>query len=127
MKSVKSEAQIRKAQAQLKKLRNEIDKVDRLFMKELAKRFRVVREVGLLKNKFGFPIHQKSRMNEMLNGRRDDAARLKLDGKLVYNIFDLIHEASIVCQEEIVKKAAQKKKAAKRNNKTAHKINKKVG
>lgn len=114
---MKSEAEIRKAQAKLKKLRNKIDAVDRLFMKELAKRFQVVREVGLLKNEFNFPIHQQSRMKEMLNGRRDDAARLKLDGKLVYNIFDLIHEASIACQEEIVKKAAQKKKINKVNKK----------
>jgi chorismate mutase len=70
-------------------------------MKSLAKRFKIVSEVGKLKVKNGFPIHQQSRMEEMLNGRKEDAERLNLDGKLVYNIFDLIHEASINCQEKI--------------------------
>ena len=32
---------------------------------------------------------------------KEDAERLNIDGKLVYNIFDLIHEASINCQEKI--------------------------
>lgn len=102
-----------KADAKLKKLRREIDAVDKLFMKSLAKRFRIVREVGRLKVKNGFPIHQESRMQEMLNGRRDDAIRLHLDGKLVYNIFDLIHEASIICQEKIASDEARKTKAKK--------------
>ena len=87
--------------AKLKKLRKEIDTVDKLFMKSLAKRFKIVSEVGKLKVRNGFPIHQQSRMEEMLNGRKEDAERLNLDGKLVYNIFDLIHEASINCQEKI--------------------------
>ena len=88
-------------QNKLKKLRKEIDAVDKHFMKSLAKRFKIVSEVGKLKVKNGFPIHQQSRMEEMLNGRKVDAERLNLDGKLVYNIFDLIHEASINCQEKI--------------------------
>ena len=100
-----------KAHRELKKLRKEIDAVDRLFMKSLAKRFKIVSEVGRLKAKNGFPIHQQSRMEEMLNGRKEDAERLKLDGKLVYEIFDLIHEASINCQEKIAFNEARKKKA----------------
>lgn len=100
-------------QAELKKLRREIDAVDRLLMRALAKRFRIVAKVGRLKHKFGLPIVQKSRMTEMLNGRRDDAIRLKMDGRLVYRIFDLIHDASIKSQENIARtagKTGQKKR-----------------
>ncbi len=102
------------AQSKLKKLRKQIDAVDREFMKELSKRFRIVREVGRLKLQQNLPIVQKSRMNEMLKGRRDDAARLHLDEKLVYDIFDLIHTASIVCQAEIFKKKTKTLKKAKK-------------
>lgn len=102
-----------RAHVRLKKLRKEIDDVDKLFMKSLAKRFKIVSAVGKLKIRNGFPIHQESRMLEMLNGRKEDAERLKLDGNLIYNIFDLIHEASIKCQEDVAKEL-QKKKAKKK-------------
>lgn len=91
----------RKAQSELKKLRREIDAVDRLFMKVLACRFKVVRKVGRLKLKNNLPIIQQGRMQEMLDGREQDASRLNLDRKLIYKIFDLIHDASIECQKQI--------------------------
>ena len=105
--------QARDAQLKLKKLRREIDRVDRLLLKALAKRFRIVSEVGRLKLRYGLPIVQKSRMTEMLNGRRDDAIRLKLSGRLVYKIYDLIHDASIRCQEDIVMAPGRKERARK--------------
>lgn len=108
-KSSGTDEQQAKAQRELKHLRREIDAVDRLLMKALAKRFRIVAKVGRLKHRFGLPIVQKSRMTEMLNGRRDDAIRLKMDGRLVYRIFDLIHEASIKSQEKIARTARKKK------------------
>ena len=104
----------KKAEARLKKLRKQIDDADRNFLKSLANRFKVVAEIGRLKVKNGYPIHQQSRMLEMLNGRKKDAEKLKLDGKLVYNIFDLIHSASITCQEDVAKEEQQKKKAKKK-------------
>src|SRR3954462_8120402 len=92
-----------KTARQLQKLREEIDAVDKLFMEKLAKRFKVVEAVGRLKVANGLPIYNRERMLEMLNGRKEDAERLNLDGKLIYNIFDLIHEASIKCQEDVAK------------------------
>lgn len=98
-----------KALRELKKLRREIDAVDRLLMKALSKRFRIIAKVGKLKAKYALPIVQKSRMTEMLQGRRDDAIRLNIDGRLAYRIFDLIHEASIKCQEKIGRETRQRK------------------
>lgn len=91
------------AKLKLKKLRTQIDQVDRLLMKILARRFRIVCEVGHLKRQYNLPIVQKSRMTEMLKGRRADATRLKLNARLIYKIFDLIHTASIEAQEKIFK------------------------
>jgi chorismate mutase len=70
-----------------------------------------VAEIGRLKIENGMPIHQQSRMQEMLDGRRRDAEKLKLDGQLVYEIFDLIHAASIKTQEDVAKLETKKKKA----------------
>lgn len=93
----------------LRKLRNQIDAVDKLFMERLAKRFKVVEAVGKLKAEYGLPLYNRERMLEMLNGRKDDARRLKLDGKLIYKIFDLIHAASIKHQEEVAKNYSKRK------------------
>ena len=103
-----------KPEQKIKKMRKAIDNSDRKFLKSLASRFKIVSKIGRLKVKNGMPIHQQSRMEEMLNGRKKDAEKLKLDGKLVYEIFDLIHAASIKCQEDVAQKELQKKKAKKK-------------
>lgn len=99
----------KKARARLEKLRDKIDTVDRKMMQALAKRFRIVDEIGRFKATHKLPVVQKSRMNEMLNGRKKDSARLKLDPKLIYNIFDLLHEASIEAQERVINRRAKRK------------------
>ncbi len=103
-----------KPEQKLKKMRKQIDDSDRKFLKSLAARFKTVAKIGKLKIKNGMPIHQQSRMQEMLDGRRKDAEKLKLNGQLVYEIFDLIHAASIKCQEDVAQKETPKKKAKKK-------------
>lgn len=99
----------KQTEARLAKLRKQIDKVDRKMMEALAKRFRIVDEIGKLKRANNLPVIQKSRMNAMLKGRKDDSLQLKLDPKLIYEIFDLLHDASIDAQVKIVHGVSKRK------------------
>jgi len=106
-----SEKSQRAHQLSLRKLRKGIDAADAHLMKILARRFQVVEKVGELKIQMGLPILQKSRMTEMLESRQRDALRLGLDEKLIFQIFDLIHRASIETQVQVFGRHKTKKKA----------------
>lgn len=91
-----------KARSQLKKLRHEIDSADKKLLRALAKRFKIVERIGKLKHKHKMDVIHNGRMKKMLKDRHDDSLRLRLDPKLIYEIFDLLHEASIDVQKKIV-------------------------
>lgn len=99
-----------KAALQLKKLRREIDLADKKLLRALAKRFKIVERIGKLKQKHKMEVVHNGRMKKMLKDRHSDSLRLRLDPKLIFEIFELLHEASIDVQKNIVRAQRREKK-----------------
>jgi chorismate mutase len=74
----------------LKKLRKEIDKIDRALLKILAKRFKITRKIGFYKKANKLKIQDKKREKEILKERIHLSRKLNLDQNLVEKIFKQI-------------------------------------
>ncbi|PWU19938.1 MAG: hypothetical protein C5B49_05070 [Bdellovibrio sp.] len=96
-----------RALKRLMRLRKEIDQTDQALLDALARRFRLVEEIGWLKQELNLPVVQKSRFAEMRR-RQDVRARdLKLNKDLVEKLFIMIHSESVASQR---RQAKRKKK-----------------
>ncbi len=83
-----------KAQADLEKLRKEIDALDKALLTTLKKRFQVVEKITIIKNKLKLKTHQKVRWEAMMKARNKLAKTLKLKKKFTHTLFKLIHKES---------------------------------
>ncbi|MBI3984634.1 MAG: chorismate mutase [Candidatus Levybacteria bacterium] len=84
----------------LKKLRKEIDEIDRELLSVVAKRASVVRKIGKLKRKNNIkPLDQK-RWEEVLESRILIAKSLNLDKDFIKNLYTLIHKNSLTIESE---------------------------
>lgn len=72
--------------AELNILRNKIDKVDKALLALLAKRLKLVAEVGKVKSRYGLPIYSSDREMEMLISRRREAAVLGVPPDLIEDV-----------------------------------------
>src|SRR5262245_35396831 len=86
------------------RLRKEIDKTDRALLQVLAQRFRIVAEIGWLKQELGLPVVQKGRFAEMRRRQNTRARELALERKLVGKLFGLIHSESVALQRRQAKR-----------------------
>lgn len=75
---------------ELKKLRQEIDKIDKKLLKILAERFALTNEVGRYKKKHKLGVCDSQREKEMFKKRNLWAKKFNLDQNLVKEIFKLI-------------------------------------
>lgn len=62
--------------AELIALRDQIDEVDKTLLALLAKRLKLVAEVGKVKSQYGLPIYIPERETSMLASRREEAEML---------------------------------------------------
>jgi chorismate mutase len=88
----------------LKSLRKEIDQCDRVLMRAVAKRMKLVKKIGQLKRSLGLPVVQPARFKEMLALRIRIAARLGLEADFTKKLFRLLHSESIRIQKRRSKK-----------------------
>ena len=83
-----------KLQKKLNKRRKKIDGLDKDLFSTLNKRFKLVGEIALIKEKLKQPSHQKARWEAMLKERAKLAVALKIDKKFAMDLLKLIHKES---------------------------------
>jgi len=86
-------------QITLGELREEIDLVDTLLIRCLAKRQEIVKEVAEIKKKENLPVFQPERERILLEKRKKLASLLNIDSNLVMSIFQNILDNSRKVQE----------------------------
>ncbi|EAR54695.1 putative chorismate mutase/prephenate dehydrogenase [Photobacterium sp. SKA34] len=72
--------------AELSKLRDQIDDVDRQMVELLAQRLALVEQVGVVKSQHGLPIYAPDREAAMLASRREEAERQGVPADLIEDV-----------------------------------------
>jgi chorismate mutase len=86
----------------LTELRAQIDHVDKELFEILAQRMDIVEKMGLYKKKNNVTVFQKDRWQEISETRNKWAEELGLNPEFTWDLFKLIHDASIRRQENIL-------------------------
>ncbi len=94
----------------LEMLRREIDKMDAELLDILSKRMKIVEEIGQYKKDNNITILQINRWNEIISDRLNLGSRIGLSREFLLQFLQLIHEESIIRQENIMglKEAGEK-------------------
>jgi len=79
----------------LKKYREEIDRIDKIIIQFLAKRFFIAEKIGKYKRKFQLKIKDKGREKEIFEKRKKLAKKLNLPSNFIEKTFKLIIEETI--------------------------------
>lgn len=74
----------------LQEFRKKIDKIDQKLLKILAERFKVTQKIGQYKKRYSLPLRDKERERQLLKNLDNLAKKLKLNQKLVREIFQAI-------------------------------------
>ena len=82
--------------------RSHTDRIDQTILQALAERMEQVRAIGELKRDNGVTVLQLKRWNQVINHLMQEGNRLGLPQPMVKQLYDLIHQASLSLQEEIV-------------------------
>lgn len=88
---------------ELRKLREQIDELDKDLCSLLSKRFDVVREIAAYKKEKNMSLLQINRWKELLNNILNICEAKQLDKAFMQKIMEIIHEESIQTQEKIIK------------------------
>ncbi len=86
----------------LGELREQIDHVDRELFEIISQRMDIVEKMGLYKKKNNVTVFQKNRWQEISESRNKWAEELGLNPEFMWDLFKLIHDASIRRQEYIM-------------------------
>jgi len=86
----------------LSQLRDEIDQLDENLLEALAARMQAVTEIGEYKRDNNVTILQINRWDELMEDRIQKGKNLNLTTAFVQRMYELIHEASIQRQTEIL-------------------------
>jgi len=98
-----SESKDREMLDRLIHLRRVIDSIDEELLQILAKRLKVIEEIGEHKKDHNITIFQLERWSEILNTRSELAEKLSLDTEFVKRIMSEIHKESIQIQTDMLK------------------------
>ncbi|MDR0973600.1 MAG: bifunctional 3-deoxy-7-phosphoheptulonate synthase/chorismate mutase type II [Prevotellaceae bacterium] len=90
------------ATEELTELRRQIDACDQTLMETLARRMHIAREIGHYKKEHQMPVVQSGRYKDILERYGAQAERCGVDGRVLKQIFEAIHEESVRQQVEIV-------------------------
>jgi chorismate mutase len=88
-----------KYQEVINQLRIDIDTLDNELLKLIAKRLKIVGEIGELKKTNNISIYQKNRWEKLLNDRIELGKQLDLDSEFIKEQMNIIHKESIRIQE----------------------------
>ncbi len=94
----------------LTQYRDQIDSIDSQMIELLAKRMKLVKEIGDYKSKNNVTILQLRRWEDILKTRTELGATLGLDKEFVKKMLQLIHKESIQKQTEVMQISTSKKK-----------------
>lgn len=86
----------------LEELRQQIDHVDKELFEIIAQRMGLVDEIGFFKKRNNVTVFQKSRWKEIAESRQHWAEELNLNREFMFEVFKIIHDASIRRQEVIM-------------------------
>ena len=86
----------------LTELREQIDHVDKELLEILAQRMDIVEKMGLYKKKNNVTVFQKNRWQEISETSNKWAEELGLNPEFMWDLFKVIHDASIRRQEDIL-------------------------
>ena len=86
----------------LGELREQIDHVDKELFEIIAQRMDIVEKMGLYKKKNDVTVFQKDRWQQLSESRTKWAEDLGLNTEFMWDLFKLIHDASIKRQESIM-------------------------
>jgi len=89
-------------QQRLNKFRSKIDEYDAKLLDLLAKRMKMVQNIGALKKEKNVAILQNQRWNEMLQKVTSEGVEKGLSEEFVQKLFKAIHQESITHQEKII-------------------------
>ena len=85
----------------LTNFRDQIDQIDSQLIELLAKRFEVVKQVGMYKKEHNIPPLQSTRWQEVLETRMQHARDIALDAEFVEDVWTRIHEHALKLEEVI--------------------------
>lgn len=86
----------------LEELRSEIDKLDEELMDILARRMKVVEDIGRYKRNNRITILQLKRWNQLLHDRVDSAVKLGLSREFILKLMHIVHEEGIQRQIDVM-------------------------
>lgn len=86
----------------LEQLRREIDKIDAELLDILAKRMKIVEEIGEYKKENNIAVLQIRRWADIIFDRLNIGSKLGLNKDFLLNMLQLVHKESIRKQEEIM-------------------------
>ncbi|MHC1732743.1 MAG: chorismate mutase [Bacteroidales bacterium] len=89
---------------QLEEMRNRIDSIDYQIIGLLAARMRISQEMGEFKCRSGVTVFQLERWLEILRTRTEQGIVEGLEEEFTGRIIRMIHEESIRCQDEVMRK-----------------------
>ncbi|MEK7523693.1 MAG: chorismate mutase [Patescibacteria group bacterium] len=75
-------------------LRQEVEKIDKMLITQLIKRFQKTAKIQQLKKQLGLPLTQKKREQALLQKHFSRARKGKLQGSLIKRLFNLIFSYS---------------------------------
>lgn len=87
---------------ELTKLRSQIDAIDEEILRYLSKRMSIIEEIGNYKKENGITILQLERWKEIMRTRIEMGKTLQLSEGFMVRYLELIHEASIRKQSQIM-------------------------
>jgi chorismate mutase len=79
-----------RAQDTLLNLRRKIDKVDSDIINLLVERKRIISKIGILKQNYNIPVHQRNRETIIFEERIKKAVKKGLDANFIRKLFKLI-------------------------------------
>lgn len=88
----------------LEELRNRIDSIDHQLIGLLASRMRISGEMGEFKCRNGVTVFQLERWLEIIQTRTHHGISEGLDREFIGRVIRIIHEESIRCQDEVMKR-----------------------
>ena len=89
-------------QTKLERLRTEIDLIDAELLDILARRMKIIEEIGVYKKENDITILQIKRWRQMIHERLELAEKMGLDKEFLIQLLELVHRESIQIQQRIL-------------------------
>lgn len=87
----------------LQRLRKELDLLDETIVVNLAERFRITDEVGLVKKQYGLPAVDKAREKEMMERLRRSSVKHDVDPEAIVSIYRCLIEQVVKRHKAVLK------------------------